>query len=366
MPKKQDIIDDLGDDEFAVELDPKQKPSRKFAGDDADPTDAETGEELFADITPRLRTVTDADPEQDPEEEEESEDEDDLPEDDDDDRDSEEVDSEEEDRPSKKQAKGKSNSWSRRLERERRLRQEEQENGRELRERLTKLEQSVKSRADTEKFTRESGELRQKIADTQAKLKQAIEDGETDAQATLNSELIDLRVDLKDKERDHARAVEEAKSIDKTPAESNIVLRKVKQWMRKHPRYNRDITFQGFVRGVDKALAADGFDPETDEYYREMDKRIKKRYPEEYKMQRKDEDLDAEETEEEDPPPRRKHPSANLRRGNDKPSKSAKEFNIQNGKVTLTDRQKANMRKFQMDPTNKDDVREYVLNNTRK
>jgi hypothetical protein len=362
MPKNS-LIEDADDDSLEVDLTP-QKPSRKFSGTDADPIDDDTGEELFADITPRLRDLKDEEPEEDEEQDDEdekdvdSDEEEDQDDEDEDDRDLEAVDSDEDERP----RKGKPSSWKRRLEREKRLREEEQENNRELRERLTKLEQATQSRADTETFNRESAELKSKIKDAQTRLAKAIEDGDSEAQATISDELLDFKVDLKAKQVTHDRAVAEAKTAKESGSSNTIVVRKVNQWMRKHPRYKRDVVFQGFVKGVDREVASDGFDPESDEFYRELDRRIKKRYPEEYKGERKrDEDTDT--GEEEDPKPRRKHPSANLRRGGDGQSKKVGDFQIRGNKVKLTDRQRANMRAFGMDPTNKDDVREYVSNN---
>jgi len=367
MAKKNAVIEDA-DDESGIEVDlAPAKPSRKFSGSDADPTDADTGEELFADITPRLRNLKVEEPEEEEEDEDEREEEDedeDLDHDEDEDLDLEAVDSEEEDRPTKN--KKKDSGWKRRLAREKRLREEEQENNRELRDRLEKIEKTVKAGADTETFTRESAELESKIKATNAEIAQAIEDGDSAKQVELNDKLLDLKVELKAKKVNFQRAQDEAKTVAESRSSDNIVVRKVKQWVRKHPRYNRDVEFASFVKGVDKAVAQAGFDPESDEFYRELDRRIKRRFPEEYKMGRKDKDVDAEDETEEEERPRRKHPSANLRRGGDKPTKDAGGFNIKGGKVRLTPRQMSNMRNFQLDPSNPDDVREYVINNMKK
>lgn len=375
MPNKNNAVIDDADDEAGIEVDlTPQRKSRKFSGTDADPIDEETGEEVFSDLTPRLRNlkVDDAreEPEDEDEDEREEEDEDEDLERDEDDEDLaddlEAVDSDEEDRPTKK-GKNKPSKWKRRLERERRLREEEQENSRELRERLEKIEKTVTAGANTETFNRESAELKQKIKDTNTEIAAAIEDGDSAKQAELNDKLVDLKVELKAKQVTYERAQEEAKTVAQARSADTIVVRKVKQWVRKHPRYQRDIEFQSFVKGVDKAVAQAGYDPESDDFYRELDRRIKKRYPEEYKMGKsRDEDIDDEGEEEETPKPRRKHPSANMRRGNDKPAKENGGFNIKNGKVRLTPRQMQNMRAFQMDPSNPDDVREYVTNNLKK
>ena len=128
--------------------------------------------------------------------------------------------------------------------------------------------------------------------------------------------------------------------------------------MRKHPRYRTDKVFQDFVKSNDREVADDGFSPETEEYYQELDRRLKVRYPEEYRGASKSDKDDRKET-----PARSKHPSASFRRDNAAAVKTKSGFKMRGSKVQLTPRQRQNMVKFGLDPSNANDVRDYVINN---
>jgi hypothetical protein len=336
------IVEDSDEGSISVDLLPK---SRKLAGTDADPIDSETGEEIFADLTPRLRAMqVDEDEVEEDLDENETDDDEETTEEEADEPVVVEDDDSEEDEEGASRSRPR-NKFEKRLDRERRLREEQAEEIKALRERLEKQESAQKARADDTAFAAEKAALDGKILKIREELEAAVEGGETKDQLRLSEELSDLKHELRTKEADHKRAKESAPP----PAEDNtIVVTKVRQWMRKHPRFNRDQEFAALVRATDKSVAAAGFDPETDEFYAELDKRLRKRYPEEYPKAGK----------------RPSPPSANPRTEGAGPSKrTTEEFKSRNGRVTLSARQVANMRKFQLDPTNPADVREYVNQN---
>lgn len=323
----------MDDDSVEFEL-PKSK--REFKGDDADPIDAETGVPEFDDINPRLRNY------QPPGADNVEDDETDL----DEEEAPEAADSAEEESV-EEEAEAKPSGWKRRLDRSDRLLQEERENSRELKARLSKVEQTINAQANDETFARESGDLKSKIAAVLTKLEEAKENGETKAEIKLLDELTDLKADLREKSAAHTRAKEAAPAQD---AGKTVVIRKVEQWMRKHPKYRTDEAFAGFVKAVDKQVAADGFDPETDDYYKELDKRVKTRFPEEYKGSKATEEVR-----------RNKPPTLGLRRESSQ-GKPRGEFETRNGKVSLTKAQLQNMRVFGLDPTNIEHIAEYAKN----
>lgn len=343
MAKRQPtIVEDSDDGSISIDLIPK---SRKLAGTDEDPIDTETGEEIFADLTPRLRTMK-VDEEEAEEEIDEDEPADEADEDEEDETEEAVVveDDAEEEEPEAGASRSRS-KFQKRLDRERRLREEQADENKALRERLDKLENTQKSRADDATFASEKAAIDGKIAKIREELEVAVEAGETKDQLRLSEELSDLKHELRSKEADHKRAKEAApvKTEDNT-----IVVTKVRQWMRKHPRFNRDQEFAALVRATDKSVANAGFDPETDEFYAELDKRLRKRYPEEYPKAGK----------------RPSPPSSNPRTEGAGPTKKKSEsFTSRNGRVTLSRADVANMRKFQLDPTNPADVREYVISN---
>lgn len=357
MAKKDFDLEDDG-----VELDLGSQKSRKLNGDDGDPVDADTGQHVFEDIAPRfvraLEDATEKPRKKKPAEQEADEEELDDAEDDSDEDDEPEVDTEKEDEPEvedldedeEESAEEEPNAkFRKRLARERRLREEERENNRELKDRLSKLERTLEIRANDDTFAQTSADLTRKLADLRAKLKQAKEDGETEAELTLTDELIEVKAELRQKDAEHKRAKETAKQQTEA-APSAVVARKATQWIRKHQAFNADPVFAEFVRAVDRKLGKQGLDPETDEFYTALDKEVRKRYPEEYPAAK--------------PQRRQNPPTLNPRReGTRKPPAASTDFATRNGKVRVTSRQLENMAKFGFNPKDPNDVRDYVLNN---
>lgn len=358
----------------------KQAPSRSFEGSDDQPVDADTGESLFDDINPRIRTwgvdkkkaaktpdTEDEDLDEEIDEELDQEDadeqesaEDEPAEESDEDSESEESDedepAEEEDEPPAREAQP-SKAWSKRLAREKRLREESEANLADALKRIAAVEKTQQVNASESEYNSAKADLDDQIVEVRAKLKLAMENGSAEEQLTLTEELGDLKSELRSK-KEKFESAKAAVAATKDAGASPIVARRVTAWLRKHPRYGTDKVFQGFVKAADRAVADDGFSAETEEYYEELDRRVKERYPEEYKGAKK------KETEErKNPPVRSKHPSASFRRDNTVATKTKGGFKMRGSKVQLSDRQKQNMRNFGMDPTSTNDVREYVTNN---
>lgn len=52
------------------------------------------------------------------------------------------------------------------------------------------------------------------------------------------------------------------------------------EWVEDHPEFNEDIEFRNAALGVNAKLINEGFDPDSEEFYEELDNRLSKRYPE--------------------------------------------------------------------------------------
>lgn len=370
---KQPVIEETEDGGVAIELTPRKE--RKFKGSDDAPVDAETGESVFDDLSPRFNKKLDeaaakesgaakedeeetgdleiqdegdeqqqaADADE-SEETDESEDSDTVDEVDD-------TDEVEERRP------GKKNKFEKRLDRANRLVEETRAESAILRQRLDAQESTAKAQADEAKYNTEKSKLTGDLDKARTEYRAAIEAGDTDAQVAANEKIADAKGDLKVLEVRYGDArlqLEQSKTSGST-----LVKTKSDQWIRKHGRYNTDKEFAATARTVDQQVSAAGFNPETDEYYKELDKRMSKFYPKEFKGGRVTEVI----------PPRRKHPASGLRRdeGGAAPSTKKKtvggNFEMKNGRVMLTPRHIKTMRDFNMDPTNPNDVRDFVEQN---
>lgn len=320
------------------------RPAPRAAGADRDDVDADgnviISEDEVEELFPKKLKPRDADLDEDEDDEDEEEDEDeDRP------VDSAAEDEEEDDEPSprRKGVRG-------RIDRERRLRQESDQDVEDLRARVNELQAKIDGQASEAEYTAKQKDLDTQIETVRAELKAAVEAGETDKQLDLQEKLSDLKADKRASTSQY-EAAKTARAERKTTV-SPIVARKVDQWKRQHPRYNKDAEFAGAANGIDIALSNEGYDPESREYYVELDKRLAKRFPEEYKGRKPERE-------------QRRHPSQNLRGegGNRKPTKQGN-FEIgKDGRVKLSKFDVQTMRMFNLDPDNAADVREYVNNN---
>lgn len=330
---------------------------------------SEGTETEFDDISPRFtRVVTERAREEndedeidrlarDEDEDEEDEDERDEQEERDEEDEEQEDEDEDADEPSARR-RGRNDSVSRRVARAQRLTDEARGEARELRGRLDALEDQLKAQADERDFADFRTKTEAKLADLRAQKKVAIEEGNTDKQVDLEEEIADLRADLKVREREQERAKAQLKEAADRRKSSPIVATRANQWMRKHPRFNTDPEFQAAVRGLDQAVKAAGFDPETDEYFEELDRRVKKQYPDEYPKVRDK--------------TRRRGPSEHRgsARGSEpgaRRTERAGKFTIKDGKLRVPaaelKRIQANMVRYGMNPSDPEDVKAYVMNN---
>jgi hypothetical protein len=206
--------------------------------------------------------------------------------------------------------------------------------------------QKLKSGGDVEKAKKDA---EAKLSDVRAKLKVAIEAGDSDAQARLTEELADIKADVK-----KAEALAEA-SKGATDAGGPVerYQRLAAQWKRKHQRFNTDPVFSSYVAAIDRSLAGEGYNRNTDRYFAELDKRVKERYPEEYGKT---------------PPRRQQHPAS----GPDADGGSNRDGNRQRPAATfqrkgkahvLSRRQEGIMRKVGLDPTDPEDRKTFVREN---
>jgi len=316
---------------------------------------AEGADPTFDDISPRFQRalakaeaedVIEAEDELEEEEIEEEEEPEEKPAD----LDAEEEE-QEEDEDADEPRRGKPNPISKRVDRANRLLDETRAINRELMARQDAIDQKLAQQANEAEFNDFKVDTDRKIADLRTKRREAIEAGDTTLQDELDDQIGDLKADLVARTRENTaakKALEESAAKRQT---STIVATRAQQWIRKHQRFNTDASFAGVVRGIDAAVKSEGFNPETDEYYEELDKRVRALYPDEYPKVRQ---------RRRGPSEQRQH-SAAVRRPN------AEAFTIKDGKVRIPPKEfariKRNMLNFGMDPANPNDVREYVLNN---
>ena len=117
-------------------------------------------------------------------------------------------------------------------------------------------------------------------------LQQAIEAGDVDAQVEAQAALSRLAID----QQRHAETTQERELEKKNPKEETPVPAPAKKpdpkaeaWAEKNPWFGVDepMTYASF--GLHRRLVTEGFDPNSDNYYTEIDKRIRTEFPHKFK-----------------------------------------------------------------------------------
>lgn len=206
----------------------------------------------------------------------------------------------------------------------------------------------IKKGGDVDKIKKEA---EAKLSGVRERLKVAIEAGDSDAQARLTEELADIKADVK-----KAEALAEA---SKGAGDASVVTRSTRlatQWKRKHQRFNTDKAFNAFVSAIDRTLPNEGFDSNTDAYWKELDKRVRERFPEEYGKAA---------------PPRARHPASGpegdsgTNRGGARDARKSKDGNFsKRGKAfVLSASNMRTMRAVGLDPDDAEDRKTFVREN---
>ena len=197
--------------------------------------------------------------------------------------------------------------------------------------------------------------LKSKLEGINDALKQAMEDGDTDKQLELNDELLDVKIGLREAEGLRGRPSKREATADAgdgdnaEPAAPNDPLDalqpKAKGWAQRVGFTGWGDAQRGLALGIDSELTKEGFDPNTDDYFDELDRRMGQVYPDLY-------DSD----DEPEPTPRPKV-KTNVRGAPPITPKPGAGGN----QVKLDANDYANMRRFKLDPQNPEHVKAYAI-----
>jgi hypothetical protein len=198
-----------------------------------------------------------------------------------------------------------------------------------------------------------------RIEDTQSQLEAAIEDGKTKDQVRLTSLLTDLK----------AEKISAEFSLDNLSPDGNVQPfsgkvqpdtssepKKSDQWMEDRGDWYGAKGFERQTRlanRLDKEVYKDGYDPNTDEYFEELDRRIKEKSPDLYDDVDASAD-DAPDSKSDKRPTRSPVAGVGGAEGNRQRSSSSK--------VELNEDDFANMRRFNLDPNDPEVLKEYARN----
>jgi hypothetical protein len=140
------------------------------------------------------------------------------------------------------------------------------------------------------------------------KLKAAYESGDSDAIANAQEALTDVKLRLREVERykpslqDDENDVESTQQTREPPRQAQPVDQKAVDWAKKNTWFGSDEEMTALALGLHEKLVRSGVDPTSDEYYRQVDTTMRKRFPESFE----DDDTQPVEQEREKPAPRAK------------------------------------------------------------
>ena len=129
---------------------------------------------------------------------------------------------------------------------------------------------------------------------TKAFLKNALDSQDTDKIAEANQKLSSLAVE-KEKARVRKLQLEEEAAQEKTAAEQElampqpqqpVVSEKTKDWMSRNDWFQKDKVMTNAAFAIHEDLVTQGFDPESDEYYTEIDNKLRGYFPNKFASER--------------------------------------------------------------------------------
>jgi len=147
----------------------------------------------------------------------------------------------------------------------------------ELKDRLFKLEQGSQNQ--------QAEDFQKRYNDTKAALRKATEEGDTDAQIDFTEQLADMRSAIRIQEIQRQQQAQQAISPTVGKAQqtaTNPAPAKAMEWWQKNNWFNS----KGFeketalARAIDVQLDLEGFDKNSEDYYKMLNTRLQKTYPE--------------------------------------------------------------------------------------
>jgi hypothetical protein len=159
-----------------------------------------------------------------------------------------------------------------------------------VQERARQLEQSY-LRSDEERLTEAKGRIETQVVALKQIIRKAREEGDVDTETEAQQRLASLTYEQNQVDQANAQRAawaaqqqQRAAAPAQAPAPSpQPVDPRVEQWAERNKWYGRDNVMTHAAWGIHRQLIqAEGFDPNSDEYYDEIDKRIREAFPQKF------------------------------------------------------------------------------------
>jgi hypothetical protein len=246
-----------------------------------------------------------------------------------------------------------------RIKREQRAKAKERQRGDYWENEAKRLAKESYER-DKRTFERTVEQADSAITQAQADLKRAIEDGDTDGQVSLTTRLSDLKADkvLAESRLEDLSPDGNVQPFDGkvTPEGEKSTESEAQKWMDDRADWYKQAGFERQTRlanRLDREVFADGYDPNTPEYFEELDRRIKEKAPEVYDDLEAGADDGADDNKED----KRGKNVVTPVGGNE-----TRHQNTSSSKVELDAEDFATMRQFNLDPNDPEVLKEFARN----
>ena len=126
--------------------------------------------------------------------------------------------------------------------------------------------------------------LESQIKSLTSQMTSAMTNGDAALTVALQDQLINAKMELASLTKELTTSYAEQKhneSVSESPRpQQNKVPERALEWIEDHPEFKTDVLFQHATILENNQLLREGFNPEDDEFYQEIDKRLSKRFPE--------------------------------------------------------------------------------------
>ena len=118
-------------------------------------------------------------------------------------------------------------------------------------------------------------------------LKRAYESGDAEQIANAQEILTDAKIKLKEYQKFRPTLQARENSVEGTPQQAQYVPQvqpdqKAEAWRQKNTWFGSDEEMTALALGLHERLVKSGIDPRSDEYYRQIDNTMRKRFPENF------------------------------------------------------------------------------------
>lgn len=113
----------------------------------------------------------------------------------------------------------------------------------------------------------------------------AYESGDSDKLLEVSEKIADIKYDMKSIDSEAIKKVTTSNSdVEKltsnaTNTSSSQVDPKALRWAQSNPWFGKDVAMTGAAYSIDAQLKTEGYDPSSEEYYAEVDRRVKESFP---------------------------------------------------------------------------------------